>query len=73
MASADAGLLLLVQEEHCTTSAFICFSGSFMVVVFFFVGIVDFLSISVPLADKPHLTMALSEERSNWAEEGTVF
>lgn len=44
-----------------------------MVVVFFFVVIVDFLSISVPLADKPYLTMALSEERSSWAEEGIVF
>lgn len=34
----------------------------------FVVVVVDFLSISVPPADKTHLTMVLSKERSSWAE-----
>lgn len=39
----------------------------------FFIVVVDFLSISVPLADKPYLTMVPSEERSSWAEEDIIF
>lgn len=38
----------------------------------FFV-VIDFFSISVPPADKTHLTMVLSEERSSWAEGGPVL